>query len=295
MSTWTTTDLLSTIRDRAMFPDASAGSLGPASLLQFATEELLITLMPMILGVREKYYETYTDTTVTPSTTSIPLPSRAAGGVLSAVQYIFGTKIRQLQPIDPSVIATTQTSLHPTNFYYENNSIIPYPPPASASGGFIRMRYFQRPNRLEQTSNCAQVLSSTATTVTCSSVPSTWAIGNTIDFIPYTQSQATPYAIDQAITGVASSVLTFASVPSDIAVGDWLALAEYTPIPEVPFEFQAVLAQATACAGMQAIKDEKGLEAGLVKLSGYQAAAVKLMTPRDQYGQKKVVANWRAL
>lgn len=292
MSTWTTVDLLSTIKNRAMIPDASTGSLGTATLLNIATEELFITLVPMILSCREKYYETYSDTTITSSTTSIAVPARAIGGALASVLYIFGTDVRQMLPIDPSTITTTQTASYPTNYYFQNNSIIPYPLPSSTQGT-IRMRYFQRPNRLEQTTNCAQVVSFDATTVTCSSVPSTWITGNTVDFIPKTQAQATPYGLDSALTNVTSTVLTFAATPSGVAVGDWIALSEYTPIPEVPFEFQAVLAQAAACKALEAVKDTAGLKNAAEALEKYVAAALRIMTPRDQNGPKKVLSGWR--
>lgn len=291
MGAWTTTDLLTAIKDGAMFPDASSGSLSSAALLRFATEELLVNLVPMILGVREHYYETYADTAITSSLTAIPISSRAIGGVVSAVQYINGNYIRQLHPIEPATISTTQTASEPTNYYFQNNSIVPYP--LSSSGqGTIRQRYFQRPSRLEQISNCAQITAFDATTVTFSAVPSTWIVTNTVDFIPKTASQATPYGLDSAITNATSTILTFADVPSGTAVGDWVALSEYTPIPEIPFEFQAILAQAAKCKGLEAVKDA-GLETAAAKLTAYQAAAVKLMTPRDQAGLKKVVSSWR--
>jgi len=292
MSQWTTADLLTTIKNRSMFPDASSGSLGTATLLQFATEELLITLMPLILSVREKYYETYADTTITSATTSIAVPARASGGVLSSVQYIFNTDVRQMLPIDPSTVTTTAGSSYPTNYYFQNNSIIPYPPPASTQGT-VRIRYFQRPNRLEQTANCAQITAFDATTVTCAAVPSTWAITNTVDFIPKTQSQATPYGLDSAITGVSSNILTFTETPTGVAIGDWVALSEYTPIPEIPFEFQAILAQATACRGLEAIKDMAGLQNAQATLDKQIIAATKLMTARDKGGTKKILSGWR--
>ncbi len=288
---WTTTDLVEAIKDGAMLPDASSGSLGTATLLKMATRELHITLVPMIVSAREKYYETYSDTTLTASTTSIPVPSRAIGGTLSSVQYLNGTYVRQLLPIDPSSVVTSVRGT-PINYYFENNSIIPYPLPMAATGT-IRMRYFQRPNRLEQTTNCAQITSFDATTVTCASLPSAWVATDTIDFIPKTASQATPYGLDSAITNVASTTLTFASVPSATAVGDWLALSEYTPIPEVPFEFQPVLAQAAVCKALEAIKDLTGLKSAAEKLMIYEKAAIGLITPRDQNGPKKVCASWR--
>lgn len=294
MATWTTADLLTTIKARAMIPDASAGSLSSATLLNFATEELFITVVPMILSAREKYYETYFDTAITTAVTSIAIPARAIGGVLASVQYMFAQDVRQMNPIDPATITTTQTTAYPTNYYFQNNSIVLYPPP-STSQGTVRIRYFQRPNRLEQTSNCAQVTSfdTNAMTVTCNSVPSTWTTSNAMDYIPQTASQATPYSLSQTPTNISSNVLTFSSLPAALAIGDWLALAEYTPIPEIPFEFQAILAQATTVKALEAVKDTQGLQSATEKLTSYQAAAVKMISPRDVAGNKKVVSAWR--
>ncbi len=54
-----------------------------------------------------------------------------------------------------------------------------------------------------------------------------------------------------------------------------------------------ILAQATACKALEAIKDMPGLQAAAEKLAQYQKAAVNLMTPRDQNGPKKVLSGWR--
>jgi hypothetical protein len=294
VSQYTTLDLLSSVKVRAMLPDASTGSLSSANLLNLATEELHIALVPMILSVREKYYETYADQTITGGTASYPIPSRAIGGIVSVVQYVYNEVVAQLTPIDPSAIATTSTAAMPSGFYFENNNIILYPTPANTVGT-LRIRYYQRPSRLEQTSNCAQVTSfdTVGKTVTCSGgVPSTWASGTSLDFVPQ-GIPYTPYGLDAASTGVSGTTVSFSSLPSALAIGDWLAPASYTPIPEVPFEFFAILAQATACKALEAIGDLQNLQIAQPKLDAYIAAALKLVTPRDQNATKKVVSNWR--
>lgn len=291
---WTTADLLTTIKNRQMFPDASTGSLSSAVLLQFATEELYLVLVPLITGVREKYYETYLDTSYTTSTTSMTIPARAISGALSCVQYILNTDVRQLLPIDPGQVSTTQTAAYPSNYYFENNSIVFYPPP-SQTQGTVRMRYFQRPSRLEQTSNCAQITAiNTGTKVVTCVPPTTWTTSNIFDFIPQTAAQATPSGKDLVITAITTTSMTFsAALPSGLAVGDWIALAEYTPIPEIPFEFQALLAQATAVRALGAINDATGLAPAKADLETMAQAAVKLLTPRDHLGTKRIVSGWR--
>lgn len=293
---WTTADLLTAIKNSQMFPDASTGSLSSAALLQYATEQLHSSIVPMIMGIREKYYETYQDTSYDTTKTSIPIPARAIGGTLSVVQFLYGTDVRVLEPIDPGVISTTQGTISPSNIYFENNKIIPYPPP-TGSYGTIRQRYFQRPNRLELTTNCAQITGFNSGTgvVTCTPV-STWTTSNIFDFIPQIASQATPYNLDSVITAVSSTTMTFtltAAQAALVSVGDWIALAEYTPIPELPFELQPLLIQATCCRGLVSQNDQTALGAAKAIYKEMQGDAVKLLTPRDQGSNKRVVSNWR--
>lgn len=295
---WTTSDLLTTVKNRQMFPDASTGSLSPAALLQMGTEELHITLIPMIIGAREKYYETYTDTAYSSSVTTLSLPNRAIGGTTSLIQYINTPYIKPLNPIDPTGVNTLETSPVPLGFYFQNNSIIPYPPPSTSSAGYIRIRWQQRPNRLEQITNCAQITGFDGTSVVTCAPVSTWTTANIFDFIPQIASQATPYNINAVITGISSTTMTFTLSTAQAAlvkIGDWIALAEYTPIPEIPFEFQPVLAQAIAVKGLESINDQVGLQTAVPKLMAYMQSAVKLITQRDQEGQKKVVSGWRML
>lgn len=294
---WTTTDLLTNIKNREMFPDASTGSLSDTALLQYATDELYITLLPMIMGVRENYYATYTDYSYTNSTPTIRIPGRAIGGGLSSVQYIYGQAICNLDPIQPTIAWTTVTSSSPSNFFFQNNDVVFFPPPAGAYGT-IRFRWFQRPSRLALTSDCAQITAFNSTTgqATCT-VPTSWTTSNIFDFIPQEASEATPFALDSVANSITSTSMTFSALSSTdlatIAVGDWIALSQYTPIPEIPFEFQVVLAQATCVRGLEATNDEIGLKAAMPTLQAYMQGAVKMLTPRDQLGNKKVVSSWR--
>lgn len=213
---WTTDDLLSTIRSRQMFPTASKGSLSDPVLLQFATEELYITLLPLIFGLREKYYETYVDTVYADNITALPIPSRSIGGTTSVVQHLYGFEVNDLDPIDQVRVSTSQGRARPSNIYFQNNSICFYPPPAGAEGT-IRIRYFQRPNRLEQTANCGQItaVDPVAMTVTISgtTVPTTWTTMSTFDFIPATANQATPYGLNSSVSDITNNILTFYSLP----------------------------------------------------------------------------------
>jgi hypothetical protein len=293
MTPYTTDDLITSVKDRGMIPDASSGSLSSAALLQFGSEELQGPLMQLITSAREKYYETYTDTALTANQAVYSIPARAAGGVVSVVQYIYNNCIYVLVPIDPSEASTTNTGLVPIGYYFQNNSIVVFPTP-NVTQGTLRMRYFQRPSRLEQTTNCAKVSSfdPIALTVTVATIPSSWATGTVVDFIPSTLPY-TPYSLETSLAGVTGTVITLTAVPSSLAIGDYIALAGFTPIPEVPYEFFQVLAQMIVCKALEAVGDPK-LSVAQAGRQAYSDSALKMITPRDKSTAKKVVSNWRS-
>jgi hypothetical protein len=290
---YTTSDLLASIKTRGMLPDASTGSLSPANLLIMATDELHNVIVPMILAAREKYYETYKDTLVTANIAKYAIPGRAIGGILSALQYMYGINIINLNPMDASTATATTNALSPRGFWFENNNVILYPPPSS-SNYTIRMRYYQRPSALALTSDCGQItgFDTGAKTVTVSAIPSTWTTGTILDFVPAAYPY-TPYSMDNAVLSVVGTTIAFTALPTDLVIGDWVAIAETTPIPELPNEFFPVLAQATVCKALEALGDQAGLMASKTNLSERVSNALRLITPRDQSGPKKVVSNWR--
>ena len=296
---WTTADLLTSIRNRQMFPEASTGSLSAAALLQYGTEELLITILPMIMSLREKYYETYLDTDYTASIASLALPSRSIGNLLASLQYIYGQQVYNVESIEPHQISSTAPTATPYYYYFENNDVVFYPPPSGTSGT-IRQRYYQRPSRLAETSDCAQITAFDSGTGVATCVPpSTWATTDTFDFIPQTASQSTPFGLDSSISAISSSDITFTGLSTTdaakITAGDWIALAGYTPIPEVPFELQALLSQAVCVRALGAINDATGLSNAKPDLATYIQAAITLLTPRDKHGAKVVSSDWRIL
>ncbi len=295
MNAYTTADLLVAVRNVGMLPDASSGSLSPDNLLRYATDELHSLIVPLIMSVREHYYERYTDVTSASGVATYSIPERAVGGVLSSLQYSINGGLCPLDPIPASMAATESPSLTPVGYWFQGNSVVLHPPPSSTPYT-LRMRYFQRPSRLELTSACAQIsaIDTVNNSVTVSSIPSSWTTGTSLDFIPKSIPN-TPYEMDKATTGVTGTTISFSSLPSGVVIGDWLAIAGYTPIPELPFEMFPAIVQATVCKALESIGDAQGLGAAKESLQGKLQAAIKLITPRNQTGNKKVVSGWRFL
>lgn len=295
MAQYTTTDFLSSVRMRGSIPTSTstANVNNTTNLLALGTEELHIKLLPLLMSVREEFYVTTKDYTITGSQAAYILPPRASGMVVRDVQIIEGSSIYSLRPVDPDFITTTGTG-SVEGYYFQHNNLILYPTPATTSGT-LRVRYFSRPSRLAATSACAQISSiDTGTfTITVNAVPSSWVSGTILDFV----KSAAPYynpAVDQTVVSVTSTTITFSSLPSDLVVNDWVALAEYTPVPQIPHEFQPLLAQMTVVKALEAVGDREGAKAAKTDLDLIQANAIQLVTPRSHSDPRKVISrNWR--
>lgn len=291
--TYTTSDLLSSVRRRGSIPTTTNTNNvnNSTNLLEMATEELQINLMPLILSAREEFYVRTKDHTVVADTASYAIPTRASGQILRDVLLIDGTTIKSLPEIDPEDITTTQSGTV-EGYYLEHNNVVLYPTPG-AGGDTLRLKYFLRPSRLAATSACAQIsaIDTTTNIVSVSSIPSSWSTGDILDLIDQ-DSPFNPLAIDQTSTLISSTDITFASLPTGLAVGDWVAQADYTPIPQVPYEFLHVLAQMTVVAALNAIGDFEGEKRAYAKLEKMMEDALNLITPRNQGEVRKIVPIW---
>lgn len=291
MAAYTTTDLITSIRNRGNIPYTSNDNNvnSDTNLLITATEQLLIKLYPLLQSTREEFYVARKNFTITADQSEYVIPSRASGLVVRDIQLIDGSNITSLPIIDSERISTT-TSGTVEGYYLEHNKIILYPTPATTSGT-LRVRYFLRPSRLAATSNCAQIASidTNNNQFTVTSIPTSWATGSVIDII----QQSAPYAnlaIDQTTTNISSTTITLASLPSTLAVGDWVALAEYTPIPQIPMEFQAILAQLTVVKTLEAMGDREAAAYAFKDLQTDLTNMMTLVTPRNQGERKKVIS-----
>lgn len=297
---YTTDDLVASVKIRGMFPDVAEGSLSPENILLVATEELHSSIVPLVLSVREKYYETYLDQPMISGIDTYKLPERSIGSMVSCVQYILNQQVKALNPIDPVNQVSTNTGLYPKAFWFQNDSIVIYPMPNSTQG-VIRLRYSQRPSILTGTINCAQIsaVDQVNGTVTIARIPTGWVSGTMLDIVDG-KLPFTAYAIDKEATAVTGFDVSFASLPlaadgiaSRVKKGDWLVPAGYTCLPEVLNEFFPMLAQSTAVKLLEATGANEHLPAATAKLKAYGENAIRLITPRDQWGLKKVCSNWR--
>lgn len=290
----TTTDLLRSIKVKGQIP-TSQNTFSTADMLGLADDETRTGLVPMLMSVRESYFQTYKDVAIVDGTAAYAVPTRAIGEKLKEVQLVdTAGNVRDLDRIEKEDVHSYSqgSSSALEGFYFEGSDIVLVPTPTGLSDHYLRLTYFKRPSSLVAITAAGQITAINTGTreVTISSTPSTFTTSRTYDFI-----QANPgfknLSIDQAVSSVASNILTFSSaLPSGLAIGDWVALAGETPIPQLPVEFHSVLALRTAISILRALGHEKEADSKQKELEKLEERVLGLVSPRVEGEPKKVIS-----
>lgn len=300
---FTTDDLINSVRVRGMLPDSSTGSYSNESILTLANEELKLTIVPLIISAREKYYEYVTDYNLEADKSFYPIPERACGGIVSSIQYILDNQVVHLNPIDAQSVRTLQPGIRPMGFYFQNNDIVVFPTPA-VTQGTLRVIYPKATSNLTLTNKAAQILEVNYTdkTVKIQALPDArWSGAFLVDFVSR-KAPYSPIAIDQIVNniteGVSDYTISFPELPMRgieglVQVGDWVTIANETPIPEIMNEFFSILSEATICKVYESEGNSEAFQKSMSRFAEYSQRALKLITPRDSFGLKKVCSNWR--
>lgn len=292
---YTTDALLENTRTNCLTPEADA-LFTDTRLLSMLSFEQITTLVPQIMKVQEEYFVHIYDILLSSSTDgTYPMPDRAIGKKLRDValvdaagneQYITRINPADVKFMNPSIAEESQWV---SGFYLQNNSVKLFSG-VPAQYVYIRYRYYRRPNNLCTTDAAAQiaVIDTGTFTVTCDSVPGTWAIGTTVDMISQHPSFDS-LEDDATITAINNNDVTFTSLPTGLEVGDWLSLSGTTPIPQLPYEAHPVLGQLGACKALEAMGDAN-VEMAWARYKQMSADFYTSITPRTDSPAQKIVS-----
>jgi hypothetical protein len=284
---FTTADLLSSIERRSFMPTGQL-TFTDAEILSIADEAQLNVVNPVIMGVREEFL-VYTETrSIVANRNYYAIPQRSIGQMLRHVAILRGSQLWPPLPrIQPENLQTTLTGF-PRGFYLQNNNVVLYPTPAGADIS-LQLSYFLRPAKLVETSATATItaIDTTTNTVTVDAVPSTWASGDEFDFTRGYGAQD-PLGIDQVSTTVSAPDIIFTDdLPATLAVGDVVSVAGETSLVQLPEEFRAILAQATAFEILES-SNQPGAANAAAKLAAQIEAVQKLLAPRTPGNPSKI-------
>lgn len=286
-----TTGLIASVQRRAHIPLANV-TFTPGDICAFGDDVTRTAIVRQILSVREAYYLSSLSYSLN-NTGVFPIPYRAIGQRVNKIQMVVGTIVYPMVRIEPGDL--TNTINPPTNtyaFYLEGNNIVTIP---ILNSGNLVVWYYPRPSNLAVSTQCMQVASVNlvANQVTVVSLGSGgYSNGSIIDF---TQSQA-PFSLlyyDIPIVNITGTTITFGSgnIPPNLAVGDWICYAQTTCVPQMPMDFQALLAQRVTVEVLQSQGYTGKLPAAQAKLQEMEADLLKIINPRDEGNSKKIMPN----
>lgn len=285
-NTNTTSDLISLIKTLGHVPQGNT-TFTPAVLLTLSDFELRTAIAKQLKSANEGYFHAITEYDQNASG-EYAVPAGAIGAAVHAVQVVNGQAI---WPVSRQEVSEMTTTTYPSvgnySFFIRSNTIHVLP---AEFDGKLRVTYERRPSKLVPVTSCAEVSAIAGQVVTVTSVPSSWIIGNTVD-----QQAAQPqfdYLGSVVIAGITLLNITLTGDITDLAVGDYLCLEGQTCVPQIPIEFQQLLAQRVVCKiyELQGYFDK--LSAAKKVQKEMEDALTAIITPRTQSAPKVINPSW---
>ena len=296
----TSSQLITSIKRRASIPENQA-TFTTDDFLEFATEELLLGVVPAIMSVHEDYFLDEKRLPLVANQDEYTIPSRAIGNKLRDVQFAHdAAHLSEMTRVGIGERFSEHDVRSETNlkkFYIKNNKVVLMPSVGSNPSGELVMVYYTRPSSLVSESRIGIVqaindLGNGTTEIVLNSIPDNFNASIVYDFYKAT-SPSPIIGDDLSITAisVATKSITMATtdIPDDLEVGDHMAQACECSIPQIPSELHSMLAQMVACRVLESIGDTQGLQNALVKLRQMENAAGMLVDNRIDDAPQKVV------
>jgi hypothetical protein len=245
--------LADTVRQIESIPNATQ-TFTDDQILQLMNIELQSAIVPMLSKLNEEYFVFTRDVPVTPTTTTIPIPSDAIGMMLREVCWLDANEQITRIPRVSLEVATMGSSFS-CGYWVQQNSL--KFKLNSLQTGTLRLFYLRRPATLVNILHAGEVVSVDTGTgyITLASLPidAPYA-GSLISICSSLQPNA--YILESAtVIGVVGlNVQLSLADAALVSVGDWLTWPGQAPFAQyIPQEATHLLCQGTAvrcCEGM---------------------------------------------
>lgn len=286
VNTYTTSDLIDLIKLLGHVPQGNA-TFTPANILTLADFELQTSISKQLKETNEGFLQTIAEYDQN-GTGLYPVPSNSIASTAYVLQIRNGQAI---WPLSRQEVAEMTTTTYPSTgnwtYFIRSNTFHVLP---AQFGGVLSVAYDRRRSKLVPVTSCAAVSGIAGQVVSVTSVPSAWANGDSVDL-----QQAAPqfdYLGTLLITDITGTDITLDGDLTDLAVGDFLCLEGQSCVPQVPVEFQQLLAQRVVCKIYELQGYIEKLKAAKAILGEMENALTSLVTPRTQAAPKVINPSW---
>lgn len=264
--------LIRSVRLHGRLSDSGSQGTEDDDILRHIHEELLTSLLPEVLRVREQYNVFTEARAITPLKSRERIPKRAAGQKIARIRYVSGSVNRGLVYIQPkdSERYSSDPTTEPSAYYLEWNNIVLVPTPSSEASGTLEISYPFRPSQVVAVDEVAIIsaVNLTSGQVTLAgTVPTAFPTASTSYDIHGPDSGAEIRAHSKNATR-ASQTLVFTASDIDgsedsfteVQVGDYVCLAGECGVPFLPIELHPLLAKRTTQAILRAKGDHEAAD-----------------------------------
>lgn len=302
---YTSDEIVKSVKRRIVMP-TSQNLFTDQDLLDFATEEMNMAMVPMIQAQQEDYFLYTQLIELTPGKNKYSIPYRATGNKLREVafQSTSGSvlEMTRIGVGDLPHYNQTSGSNDVYAYYIQNNEVCLVPETASNSfSGQLRMTYYIRPNTMVPLEEVASVTSVNLLTgvITFTSLPNKFFDNSgafnadmLVDFVMVESPHKTlkfdvlPLSADRNAKTI---TFTTSDIPTALRKGDQVCRATESAIPQIPSDLHVMLAHRVATRVLEAIGDTEGLQNANQKLVEMEKRAADLIDDRVEDSPRKVV------
>lgn len=300
-------EFLNAVKRQASVP-ANQSTFTDQDILDIASLEMKIGLVPSIMSVNEEYYVYPEKTSIVSNKSEYGIPYRAVGGKLRDVAFVDNNDniitLNRISPNDKDIFQKQYVSYNLYYFYLQNNSVILTPPvTANPPVGSLLFTYYMRPNDLVMMNQAAFITdiivdaNAGTTSYSVSAIPSGFSTSTLFDVLQANPGHKT-LAWDRTAVSVNTNnntiVFNTSDVNSSTIIGDYICFAGQCVIPQAPSELHTVLVQRTVSRIMESIGDTQGLNNSNTKVQEMETKTFPIIDNRTE-GAAEKVANQRGL
>lgn len=255
--TYTSEDILISIRNNGMIPDTKATGSEDADLLRHASEGIQSYIFAAINQLREQYYYWISREALVSGTATYKIPARAQFNKLAGLWIVQGNDRIGLDPLDPESLdrySLSGTNSVPFGYTINGNWIRLHPDNSPSLSGSLEWRYYVRPGNLVKSTEYRTVASVDSTTAITldSAAPASWSTSNTFDI--HSKHSGCDYkSISLSTSTTPSTTITFDQLidgsvfgTHPVEVGDYVCLENTVAKPGVPPELFPQVARLAA-------------------------------------------------
>lgn len=288
--------LIKSIRRRSFTPNDQS-TFTDKDLLEMATEEMNLFLIPYLNQGQEEYLIYSEDEETTSDKTTFDIPYRAQGNKLRDLQYVDsdGNVIAELSRITMEELVDYKYNYRSdvSDLFYIQNNKVKLVNESPGVNTFLRKYFYLRPNSIVEESRTGKIQSidRNGGIITMETFPNNFANVPTMDFVAV-ESPCVILSYDTTPVNVNKNTrsVTFSpeDIPADLKVGDYLCQKQESPVPQLPSELHPILAQRVAIACLEALGDEQNKQSQERRLMQMEKSVDILIDDRVEGAQVKI-------